>query len=152
MEFSWSFWSCAMHLTGIYHVLLRNEFWRTRKGEFWFMTTLILYLVNHCIREYSVANIRCFVEPLLDPDLYFGWQWWSTGGFSIHGRYDIVMSWAELRVFLQELLYLSFAFNRGACLVFNTDVLHYLPSCVQYPAYLEPVMYITYDNFFWRKL
>lgn len=53
---------------------------------------------------------------------------------------------------MQEILYLSFAFNRGVCLVFNTDMLHYLPSCVQYPAYCELVMYITYGNFFWRKL
>lgn len=153
MEFSWSFWSCALHLTGIYHVLLRNQFWRSRKGEFWFMPPLILYLVNHCIRENLVANVRCFIEPLLDPDLYFDWQWWRNGGFSMHGRYDIVMSWAELRIgvfFRQELLYLPF--NCDAYLVFNTDVLHYLPSCVQYPAYCEPVLYITYGNFFWRKL
>lgn len=47
-------------------------FWRTRKGEFWFMPPLILYLVNHCITENLIANIRCSVEPLLDPDLYFG--------------------------------------------------------------------------------
>lgn len=33
------------------------------------MLPLILYLVNHCVKENLIANIRCSLEPLLDPDL-----------------------------------------------------------------------------------
>lgn len=126
-----------MHLTGIYHLLLRSPFWRTRKGEFWFMPWF-LYLVNNCIRENLIANIRCSIEPLLDPDLYFGWQRWRNGAFFIQGRYDIVMSWAELRVFFFRKYYTSLLLLIVMCVWFLIQI-----HCITFPAVFSSVHTVT---------
>lgn len=60
-------------LTGFYHLISRKQFWRARMGEFVFLLPLVWYLANPCFGENLIANIRCSLEPLLEPDLYFSW-------------------------------------------------------------------------------
>lgn len=76
----------------------------------------------------------------------------------VTGRQNAVMSQAELRAgiffFPRRYICLLFCLQLWCVFVFNTDILHYLPSCVLKPACCEPIVSISYGSlgifFRWR--